>query len=86
MLSTQVGRLATISRKDHAKGFGLAAVPGQFWRRPRELMFLDGILRRAVTLILGTILPVKSRNVCWASKEVNQSAISKAVLSWGAPP
>jgi hypothetical protein len=47
MLSTQVGRLATISRKDHAKGFGLAAVPGQFWRRPRELMFLDGILRRA---------------------------------------
>jgi hypothetical protein len=47
MLSTQVGRLATISRKDHAKGFGLAAVPGQFWRRSRALMFLDGILRQA---------------------------------------
>ena len=33
-----------------------------------------------VTLILGTILAVKSVNVCWNSKEVNQSAIVR--LCW----
>jgi hypothetical protein len=49
MLSTQVGRLATISRKDHAKGFGLAAVPGQFWRRRASLSFLTAFFVGPVT-------------------------------------
>jgi hypothetical protein len=39
--------LPLFQEKITPRGFGLAAVPGQFWRRPRELKFLDGILRRA---------------------------------------
>jgi hypothetical protein len=39
--------LPLFQEKITPRGCGLAAVPGQFWRRPRELMFLDGILRRA---------------------------------------